>query len=153
MVLSRPDHAAKGTFLVLLGLFISAGGSAFHQEKEKLYVELKHILARQPGPEAAEQLQIYRQTLREKSKQLKVSSLCPFPAKAWAARLSKAAASARGAGLPNAYSTKVGLYSTVLPAGRGKPQSYPSAPGLRGPTILHFLKQRSNQVRKELGRG
>lgn len=44
------------------------------QEKEKLYVELKHILARQPGPEAAEQLQIYRHTLREKTKQLKVSS-------------------------------------------------------------------------------
>ncbi|KAM8912088.1 cilia- and flagella-associated protein 58 isoform 2-T2 [Lycaon pictus] len=44
------------------------------QEKEKLYVELKHILARQPGPEAAEQLQIYRHTLREKTKQLKVLS-------------------------------------------------------------------------------
>nr|XP_060622997.1 cilia- and flagella-associated protein 58 [Anolis sagrei ordinatus] len=44
------------------------------QEKEKLYVELKHILARQPGPEAAEQLQLYRYTLREKTKQLKVLS-------------------------------------------------------------------------------
>ncbi|XP_008488603.2 cilia- and flagella-associated protein 58 [Calypte anna] len=44
------------------------------QEKEKLYVELKHILARQPGPEAAEQLQLYRRTLREKTKQLKVLS-------------------------------------------------------------------------------
>ncbi|XP_071949020.1 cilia- and flagella-associated protein 58-like [Antedon mediterranea] len=41
------------------------------QEKEKLYVELKHILARQPGPEVAEQLQIYQQTLKEKTKQLK----------------------------------------------------------------------------------
>ncbi|XP_048103061.1 cilia- and flagella-associated protein 58 [Alosa alosa] len=41
------------------------------QEKEKLYVELKHILARQPGPEAAEQLMIYQHTLREKTKQLK----------------------------------------------------------------------------------
>ncbi|KAL1006214.1 hypothetical protein UPYG_G00069340 [Umbra pygmaea] len=41
------------------------------QEKEKLYVELKHILARQPGPEAAEQLQKYQQTLRQKTKQLK----------------------------------------------------------------------------------
>ncbi|KAJ8415995.1 hypothetical protein AAFF_G00380170 [Aldrovandia affinis] len=30
------------------------------QEKEKLYVELKHILARQPGPEVAEQIQIYQ---------------------------------------------------------------------------------------------
>ena len=43
------------------------------QEKEKLYVELKHILARQPGPEVAEQLQIYQQTLKEKTKQMKVS--------------------------------------------------------------------------------
>ncbi|XP_030634790.1 cilia- and flagella-associated protein 58 [Chanos chanos] len=44
------------------------------QEKEKLYVELKHILARQPGPETAEQIQIYQQTLREKTKQLKALS-------------------------------------------------------------------------------
>ncbi|KFV14163.1 Coiled-coil domain-containing protein 147, partial [Pterocles gutturalis] len=44
------------------------------QEKEKLYVELKHVLARQPGPEAAEQLQLYRHTLQEKTKQLKVLS-------------------------------------------------------------------------------
>ncbi|XP_063818726.1 cilia- and flagella-associated protein 58 isoform X2 [Pseudophryne corroboree] len=44
------------------------------QEKEKLYVELKHILARQPGPEAAEQLQLYQRTLREKTKQLKALS-------------------------------------------------------------------------------
>ncbi|KFQ44776.1 Coiled-coil domain-containing protein 147, partial [Nestor notabilis] len=44
------------------------------QEKEKLYVELKHILARRPGPEAAEQLQLYRHTLQEKTKQLKVLS-------------------------------------------------------------------------------
>ncbi|PKK28062.1 cilia and flagella associated protein 58 [Columba livia] len=44
------------------------------QEKEKLYVELKHVLARQPGPEAAEQLQLYRRALREKTKQLKVLS-------------------------------------------------------------------------------
>lgn len=42
------------------------------QEKEKLYVELKHILARQPGPEVAEQLSIYQQTLKEKTKQMKV---------------------------------------------------------------------------------
>ncbi|XP_065602670.1 cilia- and flagella-associated protein 58 [Cyrtonyx montezumae] len=44
------------------------------QEKEKLYVELKCVLARRPGPEAAEQLQLYRHTLREKTKQLKVLS-------------------------------------------------------------------------------
>ncbi len=30
------------------------------QEKEKLYMELKNILARQPGPEVAEQLSIYQ---------------------------------------------------------------------------------------------
>lgn len=41
------------------------------QEKEKLYVELKHILARQPGPEVAEQLRIYQETLRTKTKQMK----------------------------------------------------------------------------------
>ncbi|KAL3864842.1 hypothetical protein ACJMK2_006492 [Sinanodonta woodiana] len=40
-------------------------------EKEKLYLELKHILARQPGPEVAEQLSIYQQTLKEKTKQMK----------------------------------------------------------------------------------
>ncbi|XP_026655467.2 cilia- and flagella-associated protein 58 isoform X2 [Zonotrichia albicollis] len=44
------------------------------QEKEKLYVELRHVLARQPGPEAAEQLQQYRNVLREKGKQIKVLS-------------------------------------------------------------------------------
>ncbi|NWV05628.1 CFA58 protein, partial [Ptilonorhynchus violaceus] len=44
------------------------------QEKEKLYVELRHVLARQPGPEALEQLQQYRHILREKTKQLKVLS-------------------------------------------------------------------------------
>ena len=42
------------------------------QEKEKLYMELKHILARQPGPEVVEQLQIYQQTLKKKTKQMKV---------------------------------------------------------------------------------
>merc|ERR1740130_139525 len=41
------------------------------QQKEKLYVELKSILARQPGPEVAEQLQIYQDNLGEKQKQLK----------------------------------------------------------------------------------
>ena len=42
-------------------------------------MELKHVLARQPGPEAAEQLQLYRHTLREKTKQLKVrDALCPW---------------------------------------------------------------------------
>ena len=41
------------------------------QEKEKLYMELKQILARQPGPEVAEQLSIYQQTLKGKTKQMK----------------------------------------------------------------------------------
>jgi preprotein translocase subunit Sec63 len=40
------------------------------QEKEKVYVELKAIIARQPGPEVEEQLLTYQQTLKEKSKQL-----------------------------------------------------------------------------------
>ncbi|XP_066211174.1 cilia- and flagella-associated protein 58 isoform X1 [Saccopteryx leptura] len=44
------------------------------QGKEKLYVELKHVLARQPGPETAEQLQIYRHSLQQKTKQIKVLS-------------------------------------------------------------------------------
>uniref|UniRef100_A0A0K6S8X7 Uncharacterized protein n=1 Tax=Chromera velia CCMP2878 TaxID=1169474 RepID=A0A0K6S8X7_9ALVE len=41
------------------------------QEKEKLYVELKNILARQPGPEVAEQLTIYQQNMKDKTKQMK----------------------------------------------------------------------------------
>merc|ERR1711998_738724 len=40
------------------------------QEKEKLYVQLKNILARQPGPEVAEQLAWYSQNLKEKTKQM-----------------------------------------------------------------------------------
>merc|ERR1711998_334886 len=39
-------------------------------EKEKLYVELKNILARQPGPEVAEQLAIYQENLSTKTKQM-----------------------------------------------------------------------------------
>jgi len=45
------------------------------QEKEKLYIELKHILARQPGPEVAEQLQTYQATLKDKTRQMKVNWL------------------------------------------------------------------------------
>ena len=41
------------------------------QEKEKLYVELKAILARQPGPEVAEQLSVFQQGLRDKTKSMK----------------------------------------------------------------------------------
>jgi len=41
------------------------------QQKEQLYVELKAILARQPGPEVAEQLAIYQSNLAEKQTQMK----------------------------------------------------------------------------------
>ena len=41
------------------------------QEKEKLYIELKNILARQPKPAVAEQLGVYQDSLKEKSKQMK----------------------------------------------------------------------------------
>jgi cilia- and flagella-associated protein 58 len=41
------------------------------QEKERLYLELKNILARQPGPEVAEQLSVYQQSLKEKTRQMK----------------------------------------------------------------------------------
>ncbi|KAF4324478.1 hypothetical protein BBO99_00000155 [Phytophthora kernoviae] len=40
-------------------------------EKEKLYVELKTILARQPGEEVAEQLVVYKETLKGKQNQMK----------------------------------------------------------------------------------
>jgi hypothetical protein len=41
------------------------------QEKDKLHNELKNILARQPGPELAEQLNIYQETLKKKNAQMK----------------------------------------------------------------------------------
>lgn len=41
------------------------------QEKDKLYNELKGILARQPGPEVAEQLTVYQQNLKRKTAQMK----------------------------------------------------------------------------------
>lgn len=41
------------------------------QEKEKLYIELKNILAKQSGPEVTEKLVLYQQSLKERSKQLK----------------------------------------------------------------------------------
>ena len=40
-------------------------------EKDKLYIELKQLLARYPGPEVAEQLSIYQQNLKEKTQALK----------------------------------------------------------------------------------
>jgi len=45
------------------------------QEKEKLYVELKNILGRSPGPEVQEQLILYQQNLKEKHKQMKAMNL------------------------------------------------------------------------------
>lgn len=44
---------------------------ALIQEKEKLYVQLKNIIARQPGPEVAEQLSWYSQNLKEKTAHMK----------------------------------------------------------------------------------
>merc|ERR1712190_64322 len=41
------------------------------QEKEKLYVQLRSIIARQPGPEVAEQLTWYSQNLKEKTAHMK----------------------------------------------------------------------------------
>jgi len=41
------------------------------KEKEALYLELREILARQPGPEAAEQLAEFQRCMRSKTKQLK----------------------------------------------------------------------------------
>lgn len=40
------------------------------QEKEKVYLELKKIITRQPGPEVEEQVLVYQQTLKDKVKQL-----------------------------------------------------------------------------------
>ena len=40
-------------------------------EKEKLYVELKNILGRQPGPEVTEQITLYQNNLKEKHNQMK----------------------------------------------------------------------------------
>lgn len=44
------------------------------QEKDKLYEELKTILARQPGPEVAEQMAILQQTLKQKTREMKAMS-------------------------------------------------------------------------------
>jgi chromosome segregation ATPase len=41
------------------------------QEKERLYVELRRVLARQPGAETVEQLQIYEATIKDKRAKLK----------------------------------------------------------------------------------
>ena len=41
------------------------------QEKEKAYMELKKVIARQPGPEVEEQVLVYQQTYKDKARQLK----------------------------------------------------------------------------------
>jgi len=41
------------------------------KEKEKLYMELKNILARQPGPEIQQELATYKENLKDKSAQMK----------------------------------------------------------------------------------
>ena len=41
------------------------------QEKDKMYGELKAILARQPGPEVAEQVTVYQNNLKTKTRQMK----------------------------------------------------------------------------------
>ena len=41
------------------------------KRKEKLFMELKNIHARQPGPEVVEQIQIYKNSLKDKTGQLK----------------------------------------------------------------------------------
>lgn len=40
-------------------------------EKEALYVQLKNVLARQPGPEVGEQLVLYKQNLKDKQREWK----------------------------------------------------------------------------------
>ncbi|KAJ9467982.1 Cilia- and flagella-associated protein 58 [Diplonema papillatum] len=44
-------------------------------EKEKLYVELKTVLSRQPGPEVAEQLNVYKSNLSKKTSQMKAMQM------------------------------------------------------------------------------
>eukprot|EP01002_Notosolenus_urceolatus_P000606 NODE_114_length_2750_cov_114.198815_g90_i0.p1 GENE.NODE_114_length_2750_cov_114.198815_g90_i0~~NODE_114_length_2750_cov_114.198815_g90_i0.p1 ORF type:complete len:895 (-),score=391.13 NODE_114_length_2750_cov_114.198815_g90_i0:64-2415(-) len=41
------------------------------KEKDRLYTELKNVLARQPGPEVAEQLNVYHETLRKRNTEMK----------------------------------------------------------------------------------
>ena len=41
------------------------------QEQEKVYMELKKVISRQPGPEVEEQVLVYQQTHKDKAKQLR----------------------------------------------------------------------------------
>lgn len=45
------------------------------QQKEKLYVEVKKVLQRQPGPEIIEELQVVRAAVKTKVRESKVSSI------------------------------------------------------------------------------
>ena len=40
--------------------------------QEKMYMEMKNAITKQPGPEVSEQLSVYQSVLKEKAKQLKV---------------------------------------------------------------------------------
>ena len=53
------------TLIISKGAEVESRDKAL-QEKEKLYVELRKVLARQPGSEAAEQLRLYAETLQDK---------------------------------------------------------------------------------------
>lgn len=75
------------------------------QQKEKLYLELKNILARQPGPEVAEQLAAYQSALADKGKQLKAmnAELGAFRAQVADLKAEAAAVHARMAELKRRY--------------------------------------------------
>lgn len=50
--------------VTMMPTFLPCAMGCFVQEK--LYVELKNILGRQPGPEVAEQLAMYQENLKHK---------------------------------------------------------------------------------------
>ena len=49
------------------------------EEREKLYIDLKNISQRQPGPEVAEQMEQWATMLKDKRRQLKVLSMPQLP--------------------------------------------------------------------------
>ena len=59
------------------------------QEKQKMIEELQDLMRRQPGPEVAEQLTLYQQNLKEKTKQMKAmaAELNMFQAQVFLCRL------------------------------------------------------------------
>ena len=116
-------------------------------------MELKHILARQPGPEAAEQLQIYRHTLREKTKQLKVSgTLCLFLATREGpgqVRCLDARSQSPKCHTPQ----RLAFLEFQSQKEQDASQTCPAAARLIDPLTLCFLKGGGERVRKELERG